>query len=506
MYRSSHTSINDAVIVLSPDPIRKTVGNFLKSTQTTEYLSNLKKETNLPRCSPWFANYVKVFPIVEKFSKLSTNPQISPYNPYYRNENTLPKTGDGVVQHGQVTQSYDDNGNLTSDGSYTYSWDYRNRLTDSTANDNISHYLYDHDNRRVQMEVDEGEGTTTTKYWNKYYSTKGNALTRYIFAGDTLLATIEGEGTATSTYCNHPDHLGGANVTTDESGNLSELDTYYPFGAIRQSEKEGSFDQKRKAIGQYYDEATALNYLNARYMSGTQGRFLSQDPSFLEVGSPNLQNKVPMQNLIGSSYASGIGSLGLSNKYPSLYLADPQLANSYSYARNNPIVYKDEKGNSPLLLVGVGIAVGMAGQYFNDYQEISAGNYNKQLNIGDYLASGTKGVGVTFAAEAGIGWAGLANFSLSLAQNKILGKPIDFMSATVDSIGTMVTGGIMKQLPGSISSLPKISSSQFDTEATKTLIRNTVSEVSFSNAISAISAQVKVIQQQITSMKSDKEK
>jgi len=459
MYRSSHTSINDAVIVLSPDPIRKTVGNFLKSTQTTEYLSNLKKETNLPRCSPWFANYVKVFPIVEKFSKLSTNPQISPYNPYYRNENTLPKTGDGVVQHGQVTQSYDDNGNLTSDGSYTYSWDYRNRLTDSTANDNISHYLYDHDNRRVQMEVDEGEGTTTTKYWNKYYSTKGNVLTRYIFAGDTLLATIEGEGTATSTYCNHPDHLGGANVTTDESGNLSELDTYYPFGAIRQNEKEGSFDQKRKAIGQYYDEATALNYYNARYMSGAQGRFLSQDPSFLEVG--NIQQ---IEKLTGNSFAN--------------YLSNPQNLNSYSYAINNPIRFKDEKGNYYHIAIGAGLGFigGIAGEYTSDViNNINQqGGFSARTLVPEggfaetmkrYGKAGGEGlaVGATVAANPflGAGLQGLLTGAESYKNDGKVSVP-QFVVSTGITLGTAGIGKSVAQVSGR---LPNVGTRAFFTGA-----------------------------------------
>jgi len=407
--------------------------------QTINHVQKIGNEVDPTQFAWWFANCGKVLPFVEQSPDFFTNPLVSPYNPYSRPSNPLSKCRGDITSHdtvtysyddlnrlitatasvatsspytytysyspignissstpsgaytyagtnyanphaatqiGGVTQSYDDNGNLTSDEAYTYSWDYHNRLTDSTANDNISHYLYDHDNRRVQMEVNEGEGTTTTKYWNKYYSTKDNTLTRYIFAGDTLLATIEGEGTATSTYCNHPDHLGGANVTTDESGNLSELDTYYPFGAIRQSEKEGSFDQKRKAIGQYYDEATALNYYNARYMNGAQGRFLSQDPSFLAVGSPTLKDKTKL-NL-------------------PQYLSNPQQLNSYSYANNNPIINKDSMGEFvvPAALV-IAVGVSMSSSFIEQYGSDILSNYN----------NGVRGINILSSASGGEAYA-----------------------------------------------------------------------------------------------------
>ncbi len=71
---------------------------------------------------------------------------------------------------------------------------------------------------------------------------------------------------------------------------------------------------KRKYIGEEHDVDTGLNYLNARYYDPRRGQFLSQDP--------------------------------LSWAPPAEYLLDPQQLNSYSYARNNPITYKDPTGLS----------------------------------------------------------------------------------------------------------------------------------------------------------------
>jgi RHS repeat-associated protein len=66
--------------------------------------------------------------------------------------------------------------------------------------------------------------------------------------------------------------------------------------------------------------------MNARYYNPDVGRFISVDPAFLAIGD---------------------------NEKVQGYLSDPQSLNSYTYARNNPIVYLDPNGESA--------------QYFKDY-------------------------------------------------------------------------------------------------------------------------------------------
>jgi RHS repeat-associated protein len=65
--------------------------------------------------------------------------------------------------------------------------------------------------------------------------------------------------------------------------------------------------------------------LNARYYNPSQGQFISQDPVFLAIGDAN-----KLQRL------TGLDQQG--------FLSDPQLANSTSYARDNPITNKDPQG------------------------------------------------------------------------------------------------------------------------------------------------------------------
>src|SRR5262249_10283493 len=75
-----------------------------------------------------------------------------------------------------------------------------------------------------------------------------------------------------------------------------------------------------------------LLYLQARYQDPQRGQFTSEDATFLAIGDP----------------AKVKGVTGFDQK---TLLSDPQLLNSYSYARNNPITTKDPKGNFLIALV-----------------------------------------------------------------------------------------------------------------------------------------------------------
>ena len=90
---------------------------------------------------------------------------------------------------------------------------------------------------------------------------------------------------------------------------------YYPFGSQRICAGVSCSAEKRY-IGEYYDVDTALNYLNARYYDSSLGRFISEDSAFWN---------------------------------PEKFLMDPQQLNSYSYARNNPVVLIDPGGKAAVL-------------------------------------------------------------------------------------------------------------------------------------------------------------
>ena len=88
-------------------------------------------------------------------------------------------------------------------------------------------------------------------------------------------------GTAT-TYYYHPDHLGSTNAITNSAGVVKQALDYYPYGAQRIN--TGTDASDRRFIGQFADDATSLDYLNARYYDPARAGFLSVDPMFWEVG------------------------------------------------------------------------------------------------------------------------------------------------------------------------------------------------------------------------------
>jgi RHS repeat-associated protein len=230
-----------------------------------------------------------------------------------------------VTSVGGATYTYDNNGNVTAIGSLDYTWDWRNRLSSAErSSGGITSYGYDHTGQRVF----QATGSATTSYPSKYYNVASSSLTatttKHIFSPDgTLLATVVGASTTASTTYLHPDHLGGTNVTTDSNGAVTQTLDYYPYGSQRIA--TGSFSEQRRFIGEEFDADTEFSYLNARYYQGSRGQFMTQDPVFLAVGDSREVREITQKTLRA-------------------ILADPQNLNSYSYAGNNPILFKDSTG------------------------------------------------------------------------------------------------------------------------------------------------------------------
>ena len=87
--------------------------------------------------------------------------------------------------------TYDTNGNLLSDSTWNYTWDYKNRLGQATNGTATSTYAYDHQGQRVKLDT----GTAATLYPNKYYNTSSTSTTKHIFTpSGTLIATVTNDG------------------------------------------------------------------------------------------------------------------------------------------------------------------------------------------------------------------------------------------------------------------------------------------------------------------------
>ena len=173
-------------------------------------------------------------------------------------------------------------------------------------------------------------GGVVTRYPSQFYEVTGGTTTKHLYAGNTLIGTIE-NGDVSHV---HSDHLGSTNVVTDDIGYTTQVVAYYPFGNQRIEESYGGMRENLQYVGTRHDAETDLNLMGARYADTRRGQFISQDPVFQAVGDwKTVQNKTE-------------GNL----RY---YLQNPQTHNSYSYAFNNPINYKDSNGEFAFLALPI---------------------------------------------------------------------------------------------------------------------------------------------------------
>ena len=102
----------------------------------------------------------------------------------------------------------------------------------------------------------------------------------------------------------HSDHLGSTSYITDTKANITQFDTYLPYGELLVDEHSSSEDMPYKFNGKEFDEETDLYYYGARYMDPQNSMWLGVDP--------------------------------LTEKYPNL--------TGYCYTNNNPVKYIDPTG------------------------------------------------------------------------------------------------------------------------------------------------------------------
>ncbi len=228
-----------------------------------------------------------------------------------------------VTSIGTATSTYDNNGNLlaikTNNATTTlYTWDYNNLLirASSTTSGFRATSTYDSFGQRAKY-VTGTSSQTTTYYPSKGYNITGSTPTKHIFLPNgTMIATIVGTGTSTTVSYIHTEHLGGTNVVTNSAGDaVTQLLDYYPYGTRRLN--EGTDVSQREFTGHEYDETEDLVYMGARYYNANIGKFITQDPVFWDFDYSRL--------------------------------TDPQIFNSYTYARNNPITYTDPDGRDAVL-------------------------------------------------------------------------------------------------------------------------------------------------------------
>lgn len=184
------------------------------------------------------------------------------------------------VQYQGQNLSYDDNGNLSSDGTRSYVWNARDQLIAIQQSGQIvASFVYDALGRRVA----KTEDAQTVRYMydgmNAVQETRG-AISAGILSGlsvDERFARTDGVG---RTYF-LADALGSTKSLTNEAGLVVQRYNYTPFGQVRAS--QSGFDNPYQFTGRELD-GSGLYYYRARYYHPGMARFISEDPIGLVAG------------------------------------------------------------------------------------------------------------------------------------------------------------------------------------------------------------------------------
>jgi len=183
-----------------------------------------------------------------------------------------------------ATLTYDANGNLLSDGTQTYAYDFENRLI-SVNGGATAKYFYDALGRRI-LKVAGSDSTffyyAQLRAIEERSATGGPVQAAYVFGtGLDEVLTMQRGG---QTYYYHTNALGSVTQVTNAAGAIVEQYEYDAYGKV--SFFNGSYSPLTSSAignphlftGQRYDAESGLYFYKARYYSAVLGRFLQRDP------------------------------------------------------------------------------------------------------------------------------------------------------------------------------------------------------------------------------------
>ncbi len=281
------------------------------------------------------------------------------------------KINPGVQDWNNATPTHDLEGNLTSDGTQTYTYDYENRLVLCDSASLRETFFYSADGSRVAAEAVSGASTNLTIFVLDHgdplrrpvaeLDAYGQPL-RYFVWGNGLVAQIEA-GSGVVRYF-HPDGQGSTLALTDASAAVTDQWFHDPYGETMN--RTGTTDTPYEWIGGHgvRAEATGLHFMRHRYYHAGLKRFTVTDP-------------LGVQELLGRG----------------------GLANLYQYANNSPLAYVDPDG---LWTFGFGLSV--SGNWFG-----FGGSAGFQVALSDERGSGVfSGWNVGLVGQYGGGIVGAA--------------------------------------------------------------------------------------------------
>ncbi|GAA2564300.1 hypothetical protein GCM10010435_40740 [Winogradskya consettensis] len=177
---------------------------------------------------------------------------------------------------------WDDDGNLTSDGTNTYTWNSRGELTGISRSGYSATFGYSADGRRTQRTA----GGVTTGYLydgaNPVQEKAGGAVTATMTNAGVDNWQLRESGGVTRRYLT--DAVGSTLGLVDTAG-AGAAYTYGPFGNVTATGDDTN-PNPYKFTGRE-DDGSGLLYYRARYYSPVLQRFISEDPLGVNSGDAN---------------------------------------------------------------------------------------------------------------------------------------------------------------------------------------------------------------------------
>lgn len=175
--------------------------------------------------------------------------------------------------------TWDNNGNLLSDGVNTYTYDSANRLKQLTQGANTYTYGYN------------GLGDRLTQNGVHYTLDLNAGLTQVLNDGtNTYLYGLDriAQVNATTTEYFLGDALGSVRQLTDTQSEITLTKSYAPYGEVRASAGESA--SPFAFTGEQLDPS-GLTYLRARYYESLTGRFTTRDTYDGDINTPASLNR-----------------------------------------------------------------------------------------------------------------------------------------------------------------------------------------------------------------------
>jgi len=182
-----------------------------------------------------------------------------------------------------TAQVYDANGNLTGDGTYTFTYDEENRLRTASGAGYTSTYEYDPLGRR-RAKIVNG---VTTRYASdgaeeiEERDASQVVLRKYVYGQgiDDRIAMLDATCAGGGRCFYLTNWQGSATTLVNQDGTLNAVYHYGPYGeGTNWTPSDALTGNPFRYTGRRVDPETGLYYYRARYYSPRTGRFLQTDP------------------------------------------------------------------------------------------------------------------------------------------------------------------------------------------------------------------------------------